>query len=114
MHELSVCAALADLVTQRAGDRPVTTISLRIGRLRQIVPDTLAFCWRMVIAETVLDGSRLEIETVDATVSCADCGHVSRIDPDPPLFVCHGCGGFSLTVLTGEEFLLLALDLAEI
>ncbi|GHJ44401.1 hydrogenase expression protein HupH [Catellatospora sp. TT07R-123] len=114
MHELSVCGALADLVTRHAGDRLVANVRVRIGRLRQIVPDTLVFCWTMVTADTGLDGSRLEIESVDATVSCADCGHVSRIDPDPPVFVCHGCGGFSLTVLTGEEFLLLALDLAEV
>lgn len=42
MHELAICGSIADIVKRRAADRQVAAVHLRIGQLRQIVPDTLA------------------------------------------------------------------------
>lgn len=113
VHELSVCGAIADIARQRAGDRRVTRIHLRVGQLRQIVPDTLAYCWSMASADTELDGSVLEIEAVPARITCRDCGRASRLG-ELPVMVCEGCGGMAVEVVAGEEFLVTALDLAEV
>ena len=48
MHELALCGSIADIVDRRAAGRPVETVRLRIGELRQVVPDTLDYCWTMV------------------------------------------------------------------
>ncbi len=112
MHELSVCASIADIVNRRAAERRVAAIHLRIGQLRQVVPDTLLYCWSVLSADTELDGSVLEVESVPARISCNACGHETEIG-DYPLFVCAGCDGVDVEVVAGEEFLITALDLVE-
>jgi hydrogenase nickel incorporation protein HypA/HybF len=112
MHELSICGSVADIATKHAGGRPVDVVHLRIGQLRQIVPDTLAYCWSMVTMSTELDGSRLEIEYVRARISCRTCGQVSEFD-DFPILLCTACDSADVEVLAGEEFLMTSLDLVK-
>lgn len=111
MHELSLCAAIADIATRTAGGRPVAAVHIRIGQLRQVVPDTLEFCWSMLIAETELAQAALVIERVDAVLACRSCGGESPFDEEL-MFVCSHCGGTDVRVQSGDEFDVTALDLA--
>ena len=45
MHELSIAGAIVATVERHAGGSPVTSVRVRVGRLRQVVPDSLAFCF---------------------------------------------------------------------
>jgi hydrogenase nickel incorporation protein HypA/HybF len=112
MHELSICGSVADIATRHAGGRPVEAIHLRIGQLRQVVPDTLEYCWSMVTSATELEGSRLEIEYVRARVRCRSCGTVHEFE-EYPILLCMACDGADVEVLAGEEFLVTSLDLAK-
>ncbi len=111
MHELSICRAIAGIVAEHAGNRPVRTVSVRIGQLRQIVPDTLIHCWSLVSGGTALDGSQLRVESVPVQISCTDCGHMQTLTA--PVLLCGRCGGRSVSVVRGEEFLITSLELAE-
>jgi hydrogenase nickel incorporation protein HypA/HybF len=113
VHELSVCGSIADIVARRAHGRRVDTIHIRIGQLRQIVPDTLVYCWSVVIADTTLDGSSLEVESVPARINCQVCGVTQEVGYYP-LLLCAACDSADVTVVTGEEFLITSLDLAEV
>lgn len=84
MHELSICGSIADIVTRHAAGRPVKIINVRVGQLRQIVPDTLVYC----------------------------CGQVTEIGP-APVFACGACGGTDTEIAAGEEFLVTSLELEE-
>ena len=111
MHELSICRSIAGIVTRHAAGRPVRAVHLQLGHLRQVVPDTLTYCWTLVTADTPLDGAALDVEHVPATIRCAPCGATTTITA--PVLVCGTCGGTDVAVVTGEEFLLTTLDLAE-
>lgn len=111
MHELSICNSIGGIVSKHAAGRQVRTVHLRIGKLRQIVPDTLLYCWSLVSEETVLAGSRLEIESVPAAIHCNQCGHDQVLAE--AVFVCASCGGSRVEVVAGEEFLITSLELAE-
>ena len=54
MHELAVCEAIAETVRDRAKGRVPESVRVRIGYLRQVVPDSLVFSWEMVTAGTDL------------------------------------------------------------
>jgi hydrogenase nickel incorporation protein HypA/HybF len=113
VHELSLCGAIADLVTRRVADRRVEVIHLRIGQLRQVVPDTLTFCWTLVSDGTSLAGSVLEVERVPASLGCRGCGARFDLGGDVS-FACRACGGLDVEVLAGEDFDVTALDLARV
>jgi hydrogenase nickel incorporation protein HypA/HybF len=112
MHELSICGSIADIAARHAGGRAVKVINVRVGQLRQIVPDTLVYCWELVSAETPLAGSRISIESVPARIRCRACEHVTEVGA-VPVFACGGCGGFDAEVVSGEEFLITSLELEE-
>ncbi|MGV9709946.1 hydrogenase maturation nickel metallochaperone HypA [Gordonia sp. NPDC003424] len=109
MHELSLCHAIAGVVTSHADRRDVRTIHLRIGALRQVVPDTLTFCWGIVAEQEGFDGAELAIDWIPASVRCAACGADSEITSRFSI-CCPHCRSPEVTVLTGEEFLITSLD----
>lgn len=110
MHELSICGSIAEIATRRAAGRPVRVINVRVGQLRQVVPDTLVYCWELVSEQTPLAGSRISIESVPARIRCRACEHVTEVG-DIPVFACGSCGGFDAEVVSGEEFLITSLEL---
>jgi hydrogenase nickel incorporation protein HypA/HybF len=90
MHELSLSGAIVNTVEKHAAGRPVSVVSMRIGALRQVVPDTLEFYFGFVAKGTVCEGARLEQELIPARLRCASCGRDWEIDL--PIFMCPECG----------------------
>jgi hydrogenase nickel incorporation protein HypA/HybF len=88
MHELSVAQAVVNTAVRHAGGRRVTLVSLRLGSMRQVVPDSLSFYFEIVARETPCEGARLEHEIVAARLRCPDCG--MEWDPAPPPLATHG------------------------
>lgn len=113
MHELALCGAIADIVTRRAAGRDVRVVHVRVGQLRQVVPDTLAYCWTMLAADTTLDGSVLEMERVPAVLRCGSCGADHDLG-DSLVLACPACGSLDITVVAGEELVVTALDLVPV
>ncbi|MEP7179571.1 MAG: hydrogenase maturation nickel metallochaperone HypA, partial [Pseudonocardiales bacterium] len=110
---LSICGSIAEIVTRRASGRPVDTIHIRVGQLRQVVPDTLVYCWNIACADTPLAGSRLELEEIPARIKCRSCNAVSDLG-DHPIMLCNTCDGADVEVITGQEFVVTALELVEV
>ncbi len=111
MHELSLCEAIAATVVKHAGERTAAGVVVRIGHLRQVVPDALAFCWTLLTEGTDLEDCALEIEEVPAVIRCTACGEESTLDV--PLMICRACEADDVVLLSGEEFQVASLDLAE-
>lgn len=111
MHELSLCNAIVDAVVKHAGGRPVTTVNLRVGRLRQVMPESLEFYFGFVAEGTVCEGACLEQEILPAKLGCSACGH--QWEPEWPLFLCPSCDGMQVTVLSGDEFEVESIEIKE-
>lgn len=110
MHELSLCGAIIDTATAHAAERRVTRIDVRIGHLRQVVPETLRFCWSMRTEGTAFDGCELAVTHVPAEVVCRGCGASTTLEH--PVLRCGDCGGVDVDLVAGEEFLIESIDLA--
>ncbi|HZC93456.1 MAG TPA: hydrogenase maturation nickel metallochaperone HypA [Mycobacterium sp.] len=111
MHELSLCEAIADVVKPYADGRHVDVVRVRIGALRQVVPDSLSFCWTLVRDYEDMPDAELELELVDAQVTCRGCGHQSTITSRWSL-LCPQCESADVEVLRGNEFLVTSLDVS--
>ena len=106
MHELSLASAIVDTVERHAHGREVSVISMRLGALRQVVPDSLEFYVELVGRGTVCEGAVLELELVPARLRC--CGG----EWEPPSFRCPSCGGGG-AVVSGDEFMVESIELKE-
>ena len=112
MHELSIVEALLEQVRQEARAYPalhVHAIRLRIGALRQVVPETLKFCFTAAVQETELAGCTLELEPLPAMARCRKCNRTFPVDDN--WFQCPECGESGSELLTGNELELTSLDL---
>jgi hydrogenase nickel incorporation protein HypA/HybF len=111
MHELSIAQAVFEIASRHAQGRQVHRVEVRVGHLRQVVPDALAFAFELVCAGTVLEGSELAIEEVPAHGRCRACGARTTMDAFP--LQCARCGDLDMELLGGEELLVDALELEE-
>jgi len=102
---------VVNTAVKHAAGRRVTVVSLRVGRLRQVVPDTLDFYFGFVARDTVCEGARLEMEVVDAALRCNACGHEWAIEI--PAFRCPACAGSDVAVAAGDEFEVESIEVEE-
>jgi hydrogenase nickel incorporation protein HypA/HybF len=111
VHELSLSSAIVNTVAKHAGGRPVVVVSLRVGRLRQVIPDTLEFYFEFVARGSVCEGARLELEVVPARLRCLTCAWEWEIEI--PAFRCPACGGGEVEVASGDEFEVESIEVEE-
>jgi hydrogenase nickel incorporation protein HypA/HybF len=112
MHELSICSSMAGIVRKHAAGREVRIVHVRVGAMRQIVPETLVYCWSLVTESSDLADSELQVERVAAKIRCTGCGREQLLDV--PALVCGSCSGHSVDLVAGDEFLITSLELAEV
>jgi hydrogenase nickel incorporation protein HypA/HybF len=112
VHELSLSSAIVNTVVKHADGRQVTAVHMRIGALRQVVPDTLEFYWGFVAQGTVCEGAVLEQELIPARLRCAACEREWELDV--PAFRCPTCGGADVAVVAGNEFEVESINVEEV
>jgi hydrogenase nickel incorporation protein HypA/HybF len=110
MHEFSIASAVVDTAIRHAGERRVTVVSVRFGRLRQVVPDSLEFAFGLLVEGTPLEGAELRLEHVAPAGRCRACGTVAELEGLP--LRCPACGGLDVALERGEELLVTAIELA--
>jgi hydrogenase nickel incorporation protein HypA/HybF len=111
MHELSLADAVVRIACAHAGGRRIESIELKVGHLRQVVPDALAFAFTLVAEGTEAEGAALLMEEIPAAGFCRGCGTESEFEAFP--LACGACGSLDVELVRGEELLVDALTLSE-
>ena len=111
MHELSLASAIIDTATRHAAGRRITAVHLRVGHLRQVVPDSLDFYWGIVTRDSVCEGSALEQDVIAARLECTACARGWEIEL--PVFRCPTCGGADVTIAAGDELEVESIEVEE-
>jgi hydrogenase nickel incorporation protein HypA/HybF len=111
VHELSLATGIVDTVVRHADGRPVTSVEMRIGTLRQVVPESLDFYFGICARDTVCEGATLEQEIIEARVRCRVCDEEWELrEPD---FRCPACSGTGVEVIAGTEFEVDSIEVTE-
>ncbi len=111
MHEWTIADNLVRLVEEAARKESLTGVSevyVRVGALRQVIPQTLKTAFARLVGETEFAGAELKIEEVPLAVKCRRCG--SEKAGDDLAFTCGGCGGTDLEIISGDELLLDSME----
>jgi hydrogenase nickel incorporation protein HypA/HybF len=104
MHEVSIIQNVIEIVTQKAIDNNLTNIrkvTLKIGELTDIMPESLSFAFESCRIGTLLEGATLEIQNVSALGQCQDCNLEFPIDHFNKL--CPNCHKFCSSIISGYE-----------
>jgi len=109
VHELSLADAILAVAREHAEGRRVTSVEVKIGQLRQVVPDALDFAFGLVAEGTNVEGAALQVEHVPARLACADCEAETTVSEFP--LACGGCGSLDVSVVGGDELRVESLEL---
>src|SRR5919108_3044824 len=111
MHELSIADAIVAIARDHARGRRVASVDVKIGRLRQVVPDAPDLAFELVAGGTNVEGAALRIEQVPPRVRCRRCETETLVVGFP--LACARCGSVDVEVVAGEELLVDALELED-
>jgi hydrogenase nickel incorporation protein HypA/HybF len=111
MHELALAEAIVDIAVEHAHGRRVARVEVMVGRLRQVVPDALAFSFELVAQGTPVEGAELVLEEVAVRIACRRCAAASEVDAFP--LACARCGCVDVDVTDGDQFKVVALELED-
>ena len=114
MHELSVCLALMQQVERIAREHEaesVERIVLQVGPLSGVEALLLERAWPLASTGTLAQQAQLVIETAPVRVHCTQCDTVSNVLPNRLL--CSACGDFRTRLISGDEMLLVNLELSK-
>ena len=104
MHELGITQSIVEIAEKTARDEgaeKVLSVTIEIGELSGVIPDAVEFCYEACVQETLLEGSKLEINFIPGLGTCNDCQADVKIDN--MTFNCSACGSYSLKRIQGEE-----------
>ncbi len=114
MHEMGIAQNILDIVQQAVPEEQaaaVRRIRIRAGQLSGIVPDSLHFCFSVMVHETKMKRADLEIEQVPTLSRCRDCRHQFQLEDF--LFICPACKSANLELISGNELEVVDIELAE-
>jgi len=104
MHETAIVGGLMRILEQKAARNGVTRISsvlLKVGRLRAVEPQQLIACFEMFAEGTVADGAELIVYVIGVRGRCRACA--TEFDVPHYRFVCPSCAGIDIEVIQGQE-----------
>ena len=104
MHEMSIAQSVLDIVLQESRNhqvKRVLSVALRVGELSAVETESLKVCFDLLTKGTLAEGARLNIERVQVTCRCRECG--SDFTVNELTFSCPSCGSGGLKMLSGRE-----------
>lgn len=111
MHELGITQSIVEIAERTArenGGGRVRSVTVEIGALSGVIPESVEFCFEACVAGTLLEGCQLLIDAVPGLGRCPECNLEQKIDSHS--FACEGCGALGLERLQGEELRIKELE----
>lgn len=102
MHELSLVRSIIETLSDHAVKNcwpRVTRVTLKIGKMRQVIPDVMRFSFSVASEGTPLEDAELEVVELPLSFICRTCGFAW----DEEVFSCPRCGSSDPEIRHGME-----------
>jgi hydrogenase nickel incorporation protein HypA/HybF len=104
---MAITQSVVAAVSERCEGRRVVQVTLVIGALSGVVPDSVRFCFELATAGTPLADATLEIVEVGGRARCRDCAQTVVLNDF--IALCP-CGSADLDILGGEELAIRSVE----
>jgi hydrogenase nickel incorporation protein HypA/HybF len=118
MHELSIALRIVEALDEElaeeadhldSGELAVSAVTIQVGALTGLVPEALQFAWDMSTDNSRLQGSKLNIEWIDAAGYCPEC-QSERTITNLQSFRCPVCRTPIAQIVGGNEMEILTME----
>jgi hydrogenase nickel incorporation protein HypA/HybF len=108
MHELGLCTSIVDAIERRAGDRSVSHVRVRVGRLHHVHPEAFDQSFAIAALGTVAEEARAELVLLPVQVRCTHCGAGWECEELP--VACEACRSLEIELVGGDELVLESIE----
>ncbi|HJF85362.1 hydrogenase maturation nickel metallochaperone HypA [Megamonas hypermegale] len=111
MHEMALAEGILDIVLGYADKneaKKVTEISILVGEMTGVVPESLEFCFDSLSKGTKAQGAKLVLKHIPLVARCLDCGNETKIERYN--FTCPNCKSLRMEIVSGRELRVESLE----
>ncbi|GHS86957.1 putative hydrogenase nickel incorporation protein HypA [Synergistales bacterium] len=111
MHELSLAESVTNTIKSlcaSSGWAKVRRVIIKVGHMRQVDPELLAFAFGIAGKGTVMEDAELSIMELPIILKCKACGKTS--DCESMVFICPNCGNTNVDILSGMELAIESME----
>ena len=104
MHELSITQSILSIALEQAKAAQatkITGINITLGELSGVVGECVEFYFEFLSKDTMATGATLSFDRPPTRLRCRQCN--TTFSPDNINWVCPGCGGQSIEIVSGRE-----------
>jgi len=112
MHELGIARSIVETVLDEAGKAKavrVVKVTLKIGELAGIMPDSLSFCFELLTRATIAENAVLAVISVPVTAQCHRCGNTFTVRQNN--YRCNNCGNPDIELRSGRELQIAGVEI---
>lgn len=111
MHEFGIIENIFKTIEKIALENRLQIISkvvLKIGKLRQLIPEFLRFAFQTVAKNTFAENAELIIEEIPITIKCKKCQNITQLEE--VFFLCPKCLMNDVEIISGKELILETIE----
>ena len=111
MHEMSIAQSLISILQEEMAKHGATTlrsVRLSIGEMSAIVPESLSFCFDIIVQGTPLEGAKLLMDKIPLKGYCPQCDET--FDIKDFVFVCPTCASTTIETIEGQELSIVEME----
>ena len=112
MHELGIARSIVETVLDEAGKAKavrVVKVTLKIGELAGIMPDSLSFCFELLTRATIAENAVLAVISVPVTAQCRRCSNTFTIRQNN--YRCTNCGNPDIELRSGRDLQIAGVEI---
>ncbi len=112
MHEYSIVQSLLDSCEEHAKENSatkVTKVVVKIGVMSGVEPELLKTAFDTFKESTICENCEFIINIQKVKISCNNCKKENILEKNE--YLCPNCQSSDITVIDGEEMLLMQLEL---
>lgn len=111
MHEMALAEGILDIVLSYADKneaKKVTEISVLVGEMTGVVPESLDFCFESLSKGTKAEGAKLVLKHIPLVAKCLECGNETKVERYN--FTCPKCKSLRMEIVSGRELRVESLE----
>jgi hydrogenase nickel incorporation protein HypA/HybF len=112
MHEFSLIEAVIDSIEERSREGSwgrITKVTLKIGEMRQVIPEILQFSFSVASKGSSMEGAELVIIELALEKRCRSCGNSWKGSASR----CTSCGCDDTETVSGMELEIESVEVEE-
>lgn len=108
---MSIAQSLIEIVREEMAKNDAKTlrsVRLNVGQMSAIVPDSLSFCFEVIVSGTDMEGARLDMDIIPLRGCCQSCEQ--EFDVEDYNFTCPFCKGTKVETISGQDLTIVEIE----